>query len=240
MGMTSCERSDCLRLRGFSFDSVRSHSWVMSESQFLNELKGESRRGLGPVAGIWLGISKFKEQIAYPKADLHTALAITLYASIEVDRASQQPKEVTNFLSSFHAYRLKSSQEVGNKIPKDKTSWNERIESMKDSVDDDERSIKGRLEEAAGSADLNTSLWEARRSCTKRRFLITRKGYFGMGPEALRLDDILCILYGDHVPYVLRKGTDGQYTFIGKCYIHGLKQGEAFSYRLWRSSGTVV
>jgi len=49
----------------------------------------------------------------------------------------------------------------------------------------------------------------------------------GSGPEGLHTGDIVCVLYGGDVPFILRPDNQGQYTLIGECYVSGIMKGEA-------------
>lgn len=62
--------------------------------------------------------------------------------------------------------------------------------------------------------------------CWDRRLFLTRNGYVGLGPEALREHDLLFILAGGPVPYVLR-AADQHYQFVGESYVYGMMKGEA-------------
>ncbi|KAN0108649.1 Heterokaryon incompatibility protein (HET) domain containing protein [Hyaloscypha variabilis] len=69
-----------------------------------------------------------------------------------------------------------------------------------------------------------------RRTCSGRRFFITKKGYFGMGPAELSEGDQVYILAGGKVPLVLRPVSGSQpdtFELVGDCYIHGVMDGEA-------------
>jgi hypothetical protein len=43
--------------------------------------------------------------------------------------------------------------------------------------------------------------------------------------------DMVCVLYGGAVPFVLREMDDGCCRMIGECYVDGLMQGEAMQMR---------
>jgi hypothetical protein len=49
----------------------------------------------------------------------------------------------------------------------------------------------------------------------------------GTGPDGLRVGDIVCVLYGGDVPFILRLDGQGQYALIGECYVGGIMHGEA-------------
>jgi hypothetical protein len=60
-------------------------------------------------------------------------------------------------------------------------------------------------------------------SCYKRVFIISSKGYIGLGPPGTQVGDMICVLRGGRAPFVLRQG---RYPFgrimIGDAYIHGI------------------
>jgi hypothetical protein len=74
------------------------------------------------------------------------------------------------------------------------------------------------------------------RACVDRRVFMTKKeGLVGIGPDAMKEGDIVAILFGERVPYVLRSVQTG-YRFIGECYVPGLMDGEAVS--KWKEGGS--
>ncbi|KAI1387504.1 heterokaryon incompatibility protein-domain-containing protein [Hypoxylon trugodes] len=90
-----------------------------------------------------------------------------------------------------------------------------------------------------------TALWNSSNSgrfhetftrvCLHRRFFITTENLMGIGPETMEKDDIIVILFGGKVPYVVRELGENEYSFIGECYVPGLMFGEAV--KQWRESG---
>lgn len=64
------------------------------------------------------------------------------------------------------------------------------------------------------------------RMCWGRRFFITRDGLIGLGPELMKERDILVVLFGAKVPFILRP-IEGGYRLIGECYSPQLMEGEA-------------
>lgn len=49
-----------------------------------------------------------------------------------------------------------------------------------------------------------------------RRFLTTPRGYIGLVPPDVEKGDMICVLLGGEVPYVLRPRERGGYTMIGE------------------------
>ncbi|KAF2833464.1 hypothetical protein CC86DRAFT_389698 [Ophiobolus disseminans] len=64
------------------------------------------------------------------------------------------------------------------------------------------------------------------RACVDRRLFVTRGGLIGIGPHAMKEGDIVVILFGGRVPYILRP-IGMSYKYIGECYVPGLMNGEA-------------
>jgi len=50
----------------------------------------------------------------------------------------------------------------------------------------------------------------------------------GSGLDGTHVGDIVCVLYGSDVPFILRQvGNKGEYKLIGECYVAGIMHGEA-------------
>ena len=73
---------------------------------------------------------------------------------------------------------------------------------------------------------------------SQRRKLRTARGYLGLAPNTAQLHDLVCVLWGGKVPYIIRVQAHGSehhsygthvectYSFIGEGYVHGLMDGE--------------
>jgi len=59
------------------------------------------------------------------------------------------------------------------------------------------------------------------RACMNRRFFVTRKGYMGLAPATAQKGDLVCILFGGNIPFILRRVGPG-YELIGQAYVHGI------------------
>ncbi|KAH8726434.1 hypothetical protein GQ44DRAFT_705619 [Phaeosphaeriaceae sp. PMI808] len=57
----------------------------------------------------------------------------------------------------------------------------------------------------------------------------------GLGYHDIRAGDLVVILRGGAIPFILRKDANG-YHLIGNAYVHGIMQGEAVEE--WRSRNT--
>ena len=59
-----------------------------------------------------------------------------------------------------------------------------------------------------------------------RRPYLTQKGYVGLGHEGMRVGDLMCILQGGPVPFLLRRTERGEYVLVSDTYVHGIMDGE--------------
>lgn len=71
------------------------------------------------------------------------------------------------------------------------------------------------------------------RALFERRTMITEKGYMGVVPLDTKVGDLIYVLAGGQVPYLLRPShtapRPNTYTFVGPCYVHGIMYGEALA-----------
>lgn len=65
-----------------------------------------------------------------------------------------------------------------------------------------------------------------RRNCHRRRVCLTTAGCLGLGPPTMQKNDIVAVLFGSHVPLVLRPRGD-HFEVVGICYVFGIMNGEA-------------
>ena len=66
-----------------------------------------------------------------------------------------------------------------------------------------------------------------------RRFCVTEKGHMSLVTEYAQPGDLLCILFGGRVPFVLRPSRPDdhscrEFRIVGEAYVHGVMHGEVF------------
>ena len=63
------------------------------------------------------------------------------------------------------------------------------------------------------------------------KFVVTKQGYVGTVPKLAELGDMVAIMKGGRVPFILQKSVTrpGAFRFVGECYVHGIMNGEALS-----------
>ena len=64
-----------------------------------------------------------------------------------------------------------------------------------------------------------------------RSFFITGKGYMGLVAtiDGAEEGDLICLLAGGEVPFILRSKGESLYQFIGESYVHGIMDGSAWN-----------
>ena len=65
----------------------------------------------------------------------------------------------------------------------------------------------------------------------KARVFVTPRGLAGLGNHAIEEGDVVALILGTCVPYILRPVASGtsttrQYQLVGECYVHGIMNGE--------------
>ncbi|KAH6620861.1 hypothetical protein B0J18DRAFT_209691 [Chaetomium sp. MPI-SDFR-AT-0129] len=110
--------------------------------------------------------------------------------------------------------------------------------------------LKDRLGKLAKGGDMSRFRNTVVSICKRRRLFITLNGYLGLGSDSVVEGDVVCVLSGADLPFVLRpvlrretknddKNTEelrpdeppqiDHYVLVGECYVEGLMNGEAIA-----------
>jgi hypothetical protein len=65
-------------------------------------------------------------------------------------------------------------------------------------------------------------------TCSNRRLFVTKRGYYGVGPEETCAGDKVCVLFGTIAPFVFRP-MGHRLALLGESYLHGFMNGEAIA-----------
>lgn len=87
--------------------------------------------------------------------------------------------------------------------------------------------VSAELKDKAVGGDLYKWTRAANGSASNRSFGRTAQGRYVLGPKVMEKGDVVCVLFGGKMPFVLRPWDDGKFLLVGECYVHGLMQGEA-------------
>lgn len=63
-------------------------------------------------------------------------------------------------------------------------------------------------------------------ACLRRRFYVTSQNRMGLGPRSMRSGDLVVVLRGGQIPYILRR-KNNSCQLVGPAYLHGMMDGEA-------------
>ncbi|EMT62726.1 Heterokaryon incompatibility protein 6, OR allele, partial [Fusarium odoratissimum] len=63
-----------------------------------------------------------------------------------------------------------------------------------------------------------------------RRFARTHMGLAGYVPMRAKRGDLVVVLYGSKVPFVVREQEHGRYSLVGECYMDGIMSGEGIRF----------
>ena len=72
-------------------------------------------------------------------------------------------------------------------------------------------------------------------ACQGKCFAVTEKGYMAIAPPGTREGDMVCLIMGAEVPFMLRPLLEDDrgimdreqcYALVGECYVHGMMDGE--------------
>ena len=79
------------------------------------------------------------------------------------------------------------------------------------------------------------------RASLGRSFFVSEKGHFGICPKNTRPGDVLAVVFGASVTFVLKPNEkDSTFSLVGGCYIHGFMEGEALDLDIAPESFTML
>ena len=203
--------SNSLALEGIEADHIKVYGEKLKSYGFKHMTYQEE---IDFVKAAWTLVQNLEDGSGpYASKQMLLTLISTLTAGFS-DTVGSQP---TSGMSFFEDAAQWISKHVGSKIPisnlSKRRAW---LPAIRDSQD------SGQFHEAFV------------RTCMDRRFFLSGDGRMGIGPETLREGDIVAVLFGGILPYVLRP-AGGRWKLIGECYVPGLIKGEAVEH--WKASG---
>ncbi|KAM7220139.1 Heterokaryon incompatibility protein (HET) domain containing protein [Rhypophila decipiens] len=75
-------------------------------------------------------------------------------------------------------------------------------------------------------ASFSRYTWAIKYAALNRRLFVTAGGFVGLGPQAMREGDALCILSDSRLPMILRRSAGEEWNVLGPCYAHGVMRGD--------------
>jgi hypothetical protein len=99
---------------------------------------------------------------------------------------------------------------------------------MTDIYFDESSVFSGRIQEGRDDFVGNSMLFSVFKMFIGRVFMATTLGFMVLGPEEGKLGDFIYIIPGSETLFLLRPKGDGDFTFVGECYVHGMMDGQLF------------
>lgn len=118
---------------------------------------------------------------------------------------------------SFHASmkRWGLGEDIFAAVKPDETTGEIPVQSARRLVND------STLREAALDFELMVIEWQGGRTLG-----MTAGGLIGSFPSTVRAGDVVVVLFGGWVPFVLRPVGEDVFELVGACYVHGIMDGE--------------
>jgi hypothetical protein len=151
----------------------------------------------------------------YPSEDILAAMARTLV--MDCTWHGQRTGSDPSFLDSFNAFQRLYENGPDEDTPEDANIYQLGIFAwIRDFDAEEENNLREK------SWPFEVALQEAHKG---RRFCTTKEGYMCTTPFDTERGDVIVILEGFRMPFVLRQsGSD--WKLVGDCYVHGIMDGE--------------
>ncbi|KAF2808586.1 uncharacterized protein BDZ99DRAFT_390923 [Mytilinidion resinicola] len=203
---TSGRGGDAITLHGIQADVIEAYGDQLTSYGFGFKTYQEERDF---VKAAWNLLAK-RPQLSYGTGADDTFHTFILTLTAGPSNESTSTNETSSFLNDAKRWFV---EHLGNRIATVSMAYRIRL-ALSGKVD------SGRFHQAFV------------RACMDRRFFLTKDDRMGIGPRTMKEGDIIAVLFGGKVPFVLRPlGT--RYRFIGECYVPGLMKGEAVEQ--WRA-----
>ncbi|KAF2818324.1 HET-domain-containing protein [Ophiobolus disseminans] len=160
----------------------------------------------------------FLDLTAYPTGEAPDQVAcLTLIANKDWYGMIVEDKDMTQHLADFDAFWASMRHVTARRPPRS-------------------------LCHTSGNAD--RFLLAAHSACGGRRLFHTSKGYLGLGPALLQAGDLVCVLAGGAIPFVLRQDARSspskrRFKLVGEAYVHGIMHREATGQCTIENSSTI-
>ena len=214
---TYSENDRALNVRGLEFDTITIVSKTLQEADFLLPDDVSSPQPPIDAAHCLFELDKLASNAgicpSYSDECSSLLLSYTLIFGVIGREAAEDNKarhfeNYIGYLFQLHQLEVREASELLQKL-----------RTVRKSID------------RSGSPGWRQWMLDASRSCHNRRFFVTRRGFFGLGPSVLREGDICSVLFGGTVPFILRRKGTG-YLLLGEAYLHGVMRGEAIE--MWK------
>ncbi|KAL3606787.1 hypothetical protein FPOAC2_01752 [Fusarium poae] len=214
------DKRRALHIRGVRLDHLHRPSWIFWHNAFHFHRNHKNPRRL-PIEAVWRDICRGNEPFNLQKRyrngeSAFFALVQSLTnACIGVDRSrpyESVPKE--EWLANGAAYLVRALNSTD--------------------------AVSQEIQDLAHTGDGFKWSHEATLITRYRGFAITAGGWFVVGPDIMQGGDVVVILYGGKMPFLMRRREGGTWMLVGECYVHGMMDGEVLGFKGLREEEFVV
>ena len=187
-----------LKVPGIWFDTITTERGIDCEEEFFPRDRPLDPH---PILEFWL--ESEAEPSFYPTGEP----SIDVYPSVltlgSTTKSNQTEQEPVHQQADFSAYIIQLMESSQRSISEYKS-----------------------LQERGKYGNATSWASEARNTTWGHSFFTTKKGYMGLGSQAMRVGDVVTILAGSEVPLILRQAGE-IFHLVGESYVHGIMNGEA-------------
>jgi heterokaryon incompatibility protein (HET) len=190
--------ANILEASGIQFDTIEKTTEIESELWFAPQ---KNRLKSSPFLELWKATNS--QHFKYPTNEDITTVFSMVFTGGKDDAAGVTLED--------HKMRFEK--------------W---LEGLQAAYAHPEGSISHKLGSSVNQVEENSVLWakQGQDSSWGRAFLETKSGYMGLGPRSAEKGDVVCVLGGGIVPFLLRRVGEDTFRLVGESYIYGIMNGE--------------
>ncbi|KAF5011644.1 hypothetical protein FDECE_2267 [Fusarium decemcellulare] len=216
-----------LRVSGYSFERAQALSPGLKASSQTTENMSSNNAWHYPP---------HNEEIEFVTSAWNLAEAFQVTVP-EEDRTLQRPYQSGNTVLEAFVYTLCGNRneatdngraDASSEVPDSAKAWLEKfVSQFSQSTSFLSKIWHGFLEAMYPGNGLSFQACLLR-ACISRRFFMTSSGFMGIGPESMKEGDLVVVIFGLSLPFVLRQNQAdaAKFLVIGPCYVHGIMEGE--------------
>jgi hypothetical protein len=174
---------------------------------------------------------------------LHNVSSVELQEKLEAvwrtaiwnRRVNQQVEAPSEYWTLFNVFRMASTYYMASEQERNGVALDNLISEIY--PDQEVQAITDEFRASALETILSGGtqyVHAATASCLQTLSCLTKKGHLGKVPIRAQTGDVICVIAGAAVPFLLRPKDDG-YMLVGQCYLHGFMKGEVLEMGEYRA-----
>ncbi|CAI0647742.1 unnamed protein product [Colletotrichum noveboracense] len=188
-------------LSGVRFDAIAWTTEIFDISHFKEDISPAEAK-THPLLEIWHRVSSTKSYLLFCSEDAPFGAVLEMGLTLTTNFTEGyefvfdlEPDDRHRFYADYLTY-IKKLFSVAGKTPE----------------------TYDPLEVALCEGDANRFRIAASRSCDQRRIFVTDSGFYGLAPACAKPGDVVVLLYGGPIPFVLRQTKDG-WILLGDAFV---------------------